>query len=96
MPHASTLALPNIIYSAPIRLGVVQQAVGLTRSFTDEFDNWAARTLRGSVNNNSQELFFEFEDDCVAYLLTWTEPVPQDNTLDAAAFYAPYTPVSLS
>lgn len=88
-------------FKAPVRKGVLNQ----DNTTTIEFDNWT-KSCTGKVVVTRVLIeeespypvllpVFELEEDKVAYLLTWTEPLLRGISMfDAGAFYAPYIPLT--
>ena len=91
----------NSWFKAPVRKGVLNY----DNSTTTEFTNWI-KSCTGKVVVTRVLIeeylpyptllpVFELEEDKVAYLLTWTEPMLRGSTaFEAGAFYAPYIPLT--
>jgi hypothetical protein len=95
-------------FSSKIRNGVFEDNVEI-HSISKEFKNWLGNRA-GSVviqkespaNNDPNVvvypktlIYFQQQEDLVDYLLTFDE-IPKNNAYDAAMFYAPYIPLTVT
>lgn len=89
-------------YEAPVRKKVV-----ISKTLSQEFTQWADVCCSGKVvyekyqkiDNNywthiGYGLFFEYEEDKISYLLTWTET--ETVFYDHSMFYCPYIPLTIT